>query len=78
MTPVFCGFTGRGRGRRMEQSEYFDGGPDEYHPPPGRGKLRLTYHLSLVSACARVSDGSHSRWLHRTWQGKGVRAERIL
>jgi hypothetical protein len=40
--------TGRGRGRRMEQSEYFDGGPDEYHPLPSRGELSLTYHPSLV------------------------------
>jgi hypothetical protein len=50
ITPVLSGFIGRGRGRRMEQNEYFDGGPDEYHPLPGRGKLSLTNHRSLVFA----------------------------
>ena len=44
------GYGGRG-GYYEEQGGYFDGEPDEYDPPPGRGKFSLMYHVPVVLSC---------------------------
>lgn len=55
MAPIRHCFAGRGRGRWMEQNEYFDSEPYEY-PPPGRGKLGVTYHIAVLLARPYLSS----------------------